>query len=165
MMGKILLIAHEEHLRDNLAISLTDEGDHVVTAANGAEGMQCLVHEPFDLVMTDIMMGDRSGFAVMEYIVTQRPETLVIFITGFASTESAIAALRQGAYDYIAKPFETDMLLLAVKRALEKIRDVTERRRAEAQLRHQLDFTEAITTHLDEGVYALDTGGRLTFMN
>jgi PAS domain S-box-containing protein len=165
MLGKILLMEDEEHLLDNLEILLTDEGYHVVTAKNGEEGIQCLVQEPFDIVITDIMMGDMSGFAIMEYIVAHRLDTLVIFITGFASTESAIAALRQGVYDYIAKPFEMDMLLIAVKRALEKIRDVTERRRAEAQLRHQLDFTEAITTHLGEGIYALDTHGRLTFMN
>jgi len=121
-MEKILIIEDEEHLRENLGCLLTDEGYHVVTAEDGEEGMQCLVQEPFDLVITDIMMGHVSGFAILEYVVTQRLETLVIFITGFASTESAVAALRQGVYDYIAKPFDIDMLLIAVKRALEKLR-------------------------------------------
>jgi DNA-binding NtrC family response regulator len=121
-MEKILIIEDEEHLRDNLGFLLTDEGYHVVTAEDGEEGIQCLVQEPFDLVITDIMMGNVSGFAVLEYVVTHRLDALVIFITGFASTESAIAALRQGVYDYIAKPFDIDMLLIAVKRALEKVR-------------------------------------------
>ncbi len=121
-MEKILIIEDEEHLRENLDLLLTDEGYHVVTAENGEEGIQCLVQEPFDLVITDIMMGNVSGFAVMDYIVTHTLDTLVIFITGYASTDSAIAALRKGVYDYIAKPFDIDMLLIAVKRALEKIR-------------------------------------------
>ena len=121
-MEKILIIEDEEHLRENLDLLLTDEGYHVVTAENGEEGIQCLVQEPFDLVITDIMMGNVSGFAVLEYVVTHRLDTLVIFITGFASTDSAITALRKGVYDYIAKPFDIDMLLIAVKRALEKIR-------------------------------------------
>jgi DNA-binding NtrC family response regulator len=121
-MEKILIIEDEEHLRDNLGFLLTDEGYHVVTAEDGEEGIQCLVQEPFDLVITDIMMGNVSGFAVLEYVVTHRLDALVIFITGFASTESAIAALRQGVYDYIAKPFDIDMLLIVVKRALEKLR-------------------------------------------
>ena len=133
MMGKILIIEDEEHLRENLDLLLTDEGYHVVTAEDGEEGIQCLVQEPFDLVITDIMMGNVSGFGVMDYIATHTLDTLVIFITGFASTDSAIAALRKGAYDYIAKPFDIDMLLIAVKRALEKLR-----------LQH------AITTHIQE---------------
>ncbi len=121
-MEKILIIEDEEHLRENLGDLLTDEGYRVVTAEDGEEGIQCLVQEPFDLVITDIMMGNVSGFAVLEYVVTQRLDTLVIFITGFASTESVIAALRQGVYDYIDKPFDIDMLLVVVKRALEKLR-------------------------------------------
>ena len=122
MMEKILVIEDEEHLRDNLELLLTDEGYHVVTAENGKEGIQCLVQEPFDLVITDIIMGDVGGFAVMEYVATHTLDTLVIFITGYASTDSVIAALRQGVYDYIAKPFDIDMLLIAIKRALEKAR-------------------------------------------
>jgi len=121
-MEKILIIEDEQHLRENLEYLMTDEGYQVVTAKDGEEGMQCLAQEPFDLVITDIMMGNVGGFAVLEYIVTHMFDTLVIFITGFASTESTIAALRQGVYDYIAKPFDIDTLLIAVKRALEKLR-------------------------------------------
>ena len=122
MMEKILIIEDEEHLRDNLELLLTDEGYHVVTAENGTEGIQCLVQAPFDLVITDIIMGDVGGFAVMEYVATHTLDTPVIFITGYASTDSVIAALRQGVYDYIVKPFDIDMLLIAIKRALEKAR-------------------------------------------
>ncbi len=122
MMEKILVIEDEEHLRDNLELLLTDEGYHVVTAENGKEGIQCLVQAPFDLVITDIIMGDVGGFAVLEHVVTHTLDTPVVFITGYASTDSVIAALRQGVFDYIAKPFDIDMLLMAIKRALEKVR-------------------------------------------
>ncbi len=122
MMEKILVIEDEEHLRDNLELLLTDEGYHVVTAENGKEGIHCLVQAPFDLVITDIIMGDVGGFAVLEHVVTHTLDTPVIFITGYASTESAMAALRQGVFDYIAKPFDMDILLMAIKRALEKVR-------------------------------------------
>jgi DNA-binding NtrC family response regulator len=119
-MEKILIIEDEEHLRDNLGFLLTDEGYHVVTAEDGEEGIQCLVQAPFDLVITDIIMGDVGGFAVLEHVVTHTLDTPVVFITGYASTDSVIAALRQGVYDYIAKPFDIDVLLIAIKRALEK---------------------------------------------
>jgi DNA-binding NtrC family response regulator len=122
MMEKILIIEDEEYLRDNLELLLTDEGYYVATAQNGEEGIQCLVQAPFDLVITDIMMGDVGGFAILEHVVTHTLDTPVIFITGYASTDSVIAALRQGVYDYITKPFDIDMLLIAIKRALEKAR-------------------------------------------
>ncbi len=102
----------------------------------GKRAFSAFVQEPFDLVITDIFMGNvggfavmeyvathtLGGFAVMEYVATHTLDTLVIFITGYASTDSVIAALRQGVCDYIAKPFDIDMLLMAIKRALEKVR-------------------------------------------
>jgi DNA-binding NtrC family response regulator len=120
MMEKILIIEDEEHLRDNLELLLTDEGYHVATAQNGEEGIQCLMQAPVDLVITDIFMGNVGGLAVMEYVATHTLDTLVIFITGYASTDSVITALRQGVCDYITKPFDIDMLLMAITRALEK---------------------------------------------
>jgi DNA-binding response OmpR family regulator len=122
MPGKILIIEDEKRLRTNLKLLLTSEGYTVSTAADGEEGLAYLQQEPCDLVITDIMMGEVNGFQVMEYIAKHTPETLVIVITGFASTESVVEALRKGAYDYIAKPFEIEMILISIERALEKVR-------------------------------------------
>jgi two-component system, NtrC family, sensor kinase len=122
MSGKILVIEDEKRLRTNMGILLTDEGYHVVTVGNGKEGLQYLTQEPFDLIITDIVMDDMNGFEVMEHIAMHGLDTLVIVITGFASTDSAIQALRQGAYDYIAKPFDMEMMQISIKRALEKVR-------------------------------------------
>ena len=122
MPGKILIIEDERRLRTNLKLLLTSEGYTVSTAADGEEGLAYLQQEPCDLVITDIMMGEVNGFQVMEYIAKHTPETLVIVMTGFASTESVVEALRKGAYDYIAKPFEIEMVLISIERALEKVR-------------------------------------------
>ena len=122
MPGKILIIEDEKRLRTNLKLLLTSEGYTVATAADGEEGLAYLQQEPCDLVITDIMMGEVNGFQVMEYIAKHTPETLVIVITGFASTESVVEALRKGAYDYIAKPFEIEMILISIERALERVR-------------------------------------------
>ena len=122
MPGKILIIEDEKRLRNNLKLLLTSEGYTVATAADGEEGLAYLQQKPCDLVITDIMMGEVNGFQVMEYIAKHTPETLVIVITGFASTESVVEALRKGAYDYIAKPFEIEMILISIERALERVR-------------------------------------------
>jgi DNA-binding response OmpR family regulator len=118
----ILLIEDEARLRHNLQILLQNEGYCVVTAEHGAEGLQRLQEEPFDLVITDLVMPKMDGFQVMEYLQDHYRDTVVVVITAYASTESAIQALRRGAYDYIAKPFDIDLLHIVIKRALEKSR-------------------------------------------
>lgn len=119
---RILLVEDETRLRNNLKILLSRAGYIVTTAANGREGMQYLQHTRFDLVITDLVMDESDGLELMEYLAGRAPETPVIVITGYASTESAIEALRKGAYDYIAKPFEVEMMQASVERALEKVR-------------------------------------------
>ena len=121
MSGNLLIIEDEQRLRNNLKLLLASEGYTVATAADGQEGMELLKQESFDIVITDIMMGDVNGFQIMEYITAHTPATLVIVITGYASTESAVEALRQGAYDYITKPFEIEMIQISIARALEKV--------------------------------------------
>jgi DNA-binding response OmpR family regulator len=118
----ILLIEDETRLRHHLQILLQSEGYYVVTAADGAEGLQKAQAEPFDLVITDLVIPEIDGFQVMEYLQERCPDTVLVAITGYASTESAIQALRRGAYDYIAKPFDVDLLLVVIRRALEKAR-------------------------------------------
>ena len=122
MRGKLLIIEDEKRLRTNLQLLLAAEDYSVSTAADGPEALQYLQRERFDIIITDTMMGGMNGFQAMDYIATHPHDTLVIGITGHASTESAIEALRKGAYDYIAKPFEIDMILLSLARAMEKVR-------------------------------------------
>jgi CheY-like chemotaxis protein len=116
----ILLIEDEPNLRQNLQTLLQSEGYRVVPAEHGAEGLQRLQEECFDLVITDLVMPEIDGFQVMEFLQDHHPETVAVAITAYASTESAIQALRRGAYDYLAKPFDVDLLHIVIKRALEK---------------------------------------------
>jgi DNA-binding NtrC family response regulator len=118
----ILLIEDEPRLRQNLQVLLEEDGYRVVSADDGAEGIQKLQQEPFDLVITDVVMPQVDGFQVMEYLKDHCPDAVVIAITAYVSTESAIEALRLGAYDYLAKPFDVDLMQFVIRRALERAR-------------------------------------------
>jgi len=116
----ILLIEDEARLRENLQTLLQSEGYCVTTAQNGAEGIKRLRQEDFDLVITDLMMPEVDGFQVLEYLKAYSPETVVVVMTAYVSAGSVIDALRKGAYDYLSKPFEFDLMKVTIARALEK---------------------------------------------
>jgi signal transduction histidine kinase len=118
----ILLIEDEPQLRDNLQLLLQSAGYQITTAANGVQGIQQIREQAFDLVITDLVLPGMDGFQVMDYLRGHNPETVVVAITGYVSTESAIRALRKGAYDYLAKPLDVDLMYRVVARALEKVR-------------------------------------------
>jgi CheY-like chemotaxis protein len=149
----ILLIEDEANLRHNLGVLLAGEGYRVVSAADGAEGICKLQEEPFDLVITDVVMPEVDGFQVMEYLKDYAPDAPVVAITGYVSTESAIEALRRGAYDYIAKPFDVDLMQLVVKRALEKARMQKAFRQYMGELERQV---EERTRNLAEANFNLE---------
>jgi CheY-like chemotaxis protein len=116
----ILLIEDEARLRDNLQTLLQSEGYKVTTAQNGAEGIKRLRQESFDLVITDLVMPEVDGYQVLEYLQAYSPETVVVVMTAYVSAVSVIDALRKGAYDYLSKPFEFDLMKVTIGRALEK---------------------------------------------
>jgi C4-dicarboxylate-specific signal transduction histidine kinase len=118
----ILLIEDEPRLRNNLQILLRREGYRVATAQNGQEGVKKAQEEPYDLVITDIVMPDGDGFYVMDHVKAHLPDTVVLAMTAHVSTDSAIEALRGGAYDYLSKPFDFDIMKITIERALEKVR-------------------------------------------
>ena len=104
----------------------------VSTAVGGAEGIRLLARQSFDIVITDLKMPDVDGFAILDYLARNQPETVVIVISGFASIDSVIKALRQGAYDYITKPSTPELLVHSLRRALDYLRLRRARQRAEA---------------------------------
>src|SRR5262244_820916 len=112
----ILLIEDELQLRANLQLLLQSAGYEVTTAANGAEGLQQLREHAFDLVITDLVMPGVDGFQVMDDLRDHSPDTVVVAMTGYVSTESAIQALRKGAYDYLTKPLDVDLVYNVVER-------------------------------------------------
>jgi diguanylate cyclase (GGDEF)-like protein len=121
--GKVrLLVADdEESLRGTLSILLEEEGYEVTAVASGEEALAKFGDDPFPLVITDIRMGGMSGIELLSEVKRLHPETEVIIITSYASLDTAVLALRSGAYDYIMKPFEDiELVTTAVARAVER---------------------------------------------
>ncbi len=119
---RILVVDDEKRICDSIRLLLQRRGYEVFIASNGEEALEFLLKEPVDLVITDLMMPKVDGFALLEQVCKRYPHTLVIVITGYSSMRSSIEALRSGAYDYLVKPFDLDILSLSVEKALDKIR-------------------------------------------
>jgi len=133
----ILIVDDERSMQEFLEIFLRREG-HLVTAVSGAtEARERLAADEFDLVVTDMQMPDGSGLDVLGAVQEHCCEVPVIMITAFATTDSAIAAMKEGAYDYVTKPFNVDEFGVVVANALEKNRLTRENRRLRTELRSQ----------------------------
>jgi len=120
--GRILIVEDEKSMREVLKILLEGERYEVVSASDGLEGLSYLTNDIFDLVITDIKMPKVDGFELLKKTKEISPDTIVIMITAFGTTEAAIEAMKSGAYDYINKPFKIDEIRLIVEKALEKKR-------------------------------------------
>ena len=115
----ILLVEDEKMLRESLAELLRDEGYQVAEASNGREGYDQILKQPFDLVITDMRMPEMDGMTLLQNIQKAAPSTPVVVITAFGTVESAVAAMRTGAADYLIKPVQFEDVLVRVRRALE----------------------------------------------
>jgi two-component system response regulator PilR (NtrC family) len=119
-MNRILIVDDEQSMRELLSILLRKEGYEVVTAENGASALKAIQREIFDLVITDLRMPQFDGMALLKSVKDVSPDTIVIIITAFGTTEGAERARDLGAYDYIGKPFNNDEIKLVIHNALEK---------------------------------------------
>jgi two-component system response regulator PilR (NtrC family) len=126
--GTILVIDDEEIMREILDALLTREGYTVRLASSGAEGLDLARALPFDAAFVDIMMPGLDGIATLDELKRIDEDLAVIIITAYASVENAILAMKSGAFDYIAKPFKNDEVLVVLRNALERRRLVTENR-------------------------------------
>ncbi|MDH4238546.1 MAG: sigma-54 dependent transcriptional regulator [Phycisphaerae bacterium] len=118
--ANILVIDDEETMRDSCRQTLSRDGHRVEVAEDGSKGLSLLEAESFDLVILDLKMPGLSGMEVLKKIKQNDPEAMVIVITGYATVESAVEAMRRGAYDFIPKPFTPNSLRVIVKRALDR---------------------------------------------
>ncbi len=117
---RILVVDDEENIRTIIKRSFQKEGFIVSTASSGNEALKELSRSSFDLVITDLRMPDGDGITLLKQIHSLYPETMVMVITAYASTESAIEAMKAGAIDYIIKPINIEELRIIVRNALEK---------------------------------------------
>ncbi len=120
-MGRVLVVDDEASMRDFLGICLRRAGHEVELAASGAVALAALSARAADVVVTDLRMpGEVDGLGLLTAVRTRYPDTEVILVTAFATADTALAAMKQGAYDYLTKPFKVDEINAVIGRALEK---------------------------------------------
>ena len=124
--ASILVIDDEEIMREILDALLTREGYHVRLAASGEEGLELARSEPFDAAIVDVMMPGLDGIATLQELRKLDDDLPVLMITAFASVETAIAAMKMGAFDYITKPFKNDEVMVVLRNAVERRQLVAE---------------------------------------
>ncbi|MGB9640282.1 MAG: sigma-54-dependent transcriptional regulator, partial [Anaerolineales bacterium] len=119
---KILVIDDETGIREGTKRALSAQGYEVDTAENGEQGLELIKKNRYDLILLDVMMPGISGIELIEKIHQVDPETVCIIITGYATVEMAVRAIKEGAYDFLTKPFTVDDLLIVVNQGLERRR-------------------------------------------
>jgi DNA-binding NtrC family response regulator len=142
--ARILVVDDEEDLRLGLAETLQGEGHQVETAGDGWKALEQARTARFDLALVDLKMPGPDGMMVLDQLKQLSPETLVVMITGHATVESAVAAMRLGAYDYLAKPFKLDQVRLVVRRAVEQKRLADENRWLRQEVEHYHRFEQIV---------------------
>lgn len=169
---KILIVDDEKIIRDGCNRILSKENIEVHLAENGEMGLEKIRDKAFDCLLLDLMMPGLSGMQVLDEIRKAHPELIVIVITGYATVENAVEAMKRGAYDFIAKPFTPDQLRLVVRRALEKIYLIREaemlRLERERSLRDIATEKSRITTIIScmaDGVLVVDREGNIVLNN
>jgi two-component system, NtrC family, response regulator AtoC len=146
MRETILLVDDEQNTREALSIALRREGYNIIPASNGGEGMKLLEKEPVDLIITDLMMPGVTGMDLLDFARKNRPEVMVIMITGHASVETAITAMKNGAFDYITKPIKLDEVKIIIHQATDKRNLLLENISLKKELKGKYTFDNIIGT-------------------
>ena len=147
MKARILVVDDEPPQLEILRLILGSEGYEVATAPSGRGALAALRREPFDLVLTDLKMADLSGIALLQEILREQPGACVVLMTAHGSIDSAVEAMRQGAFDYLTKPLDREVLLLVVSRAVERASLVSENRRLREELRGRFRVENLVGAH------------------
>ena len=140
----ILVIDDEKTQRDILADILRDAGYAVTCAADGDEGLRQIEESGYALILTDLKMPGKDGFAVLEEALKINPHCQTIIMTAFGSIPSAVNAIKNGAYDYLTKPFKKDELLHVIARAAEKVRLLEENERLKNEVAQRYTYHNLI---------------------
>ena len=143
----ILVVDDEKSQRDILTVILEGEGYTVETASNVVQALHLHKNRPADLVLTDLSMPERDGLSLLEEMRKLAPEALVVVITAYGTVDSAVQAMKKGAFDYLTKPLDREELLITVSRAFEKLHLVKENRRLRQQLQETFRMESIIGHH------------------
>jgi cyclic di-GMP phosphodiesterase len=137
--SRILIVDDEMRVREILSRKLTDDGYNCLTAQDGNAALKMLKTDPVELVLLDVMMPGRSGQEVLKEIKSKYPDTAVVMVTAIADVQTAIGLMRMGAYDYIIKPVELNVLSVSLDRALEKRKLIIENRDYQMHLEQRVE--------------------------
>jgi len=140
----LLVVDDDPVTIDLLNEVLSNEGYEVSTALSGEEAIAQGKDQPFDIIITDVRMGEKDGMDVLRFFKKNTPEATVIMITAFGSIETAIEAIREGAYDYVSKPFKLEEIKFTVQRALEQRRLIQENKHYRQELLDKYQFKNVI---------------------
>jgi two-component system phosphate regulon sensor histidine kinase PhoR len=170
--AKILVVDDERIIREGCSRLLTKAGHEVITAQNGQEALDILKQEHFDMVLLDIKMPEMDGMQVMEVLRENQTDLLVLVITGYASIETAVEAMKAGAYDLLIKPFSADALRIAVNRALDHLRlawEMEELKKEQARslkdIANEQSRVRTIMNSMACGILVTDDENRLVLYN
>jgi len=149
---KLLVVDDEAGMRKSLAIMLRREGYAATEAAGGKEALEQVGREVFDLIVVDLNMDDLSGLEVLRHVKQMSPDVEVILMTAYGTIESAVEAMKLGAFDFVTKPFQPEEILLRVRNAADKrqLRQEVHRLRAEVQSATGLDRIVGVSESIRE---------------
>ncbi|MBW2612740.1 MAG: response regulator [Deltaproteobacteria bacterium] len=155
---KILVVDDEMRIREGCQEILNQEGFEVSTADSGKKGLEMIAREHFDIVLLDLMMPEISGLDVLPEVKSSHPDTVVIVITGYATIEHSIEAMKAGAFDFIPKPFSPEQLKVVVSKAIEYTRALQDIAKEKSRRR-------GLINRLSDGVMATDDQERVVLAN
>ncbi len=142
--GSLLVVDDDKHICAAMADYLRGLGHRTETATSGSQALARIREFNFEVVLCDVNLGDQDGFQVLEWVVQNKPETAVILITGYGTIESAVEAIRMGAFDYLTKPVIDDELNFSIQRALGQRKIVEENKNLRAQLDEKYGLSNII---------------------
>jgi DNA-binding NtrC family response regulator len=141
---KILVVDDEDYMREVVRTALEGVGYEVEEAADGKAALAMLRQHPYDVIITDLRLPRTSGEVILKEATSLSPETVVIVMTGFGNIQSAVEAIRRGAYDYLPKPFQIDELVMRVDKGLEEQQLKSENRLLKDELQDKYHFSNLV---------------------
>ena len=146
-LGTVLVVDDEPKQLEILKIILTREGYEVETSANGEEALQLLRSSPPQVLLTDLKMPGMDGIALLEEALREAPTCSAVVMTAHGTVDTAVEAMKKGAFDYLTKPLDRERLLLVLERAMETVRLRGENRRLRAQLHDRFHLDNIVGDH------------------
>jgi two-component system response regulator PilR (NtrC family) len=144
MKSRVLVVDDEESIREFLEIMLRKEGYEVSTVEDGQKALEVIKKKSFDLVISDLQMPNMTGIELLKHVKDQYPDMLFMMITAFGTTETAVEAMKLGAYDYITKPFKIDEVRLNIANALRSQNLEVENRTLKKELNKEYSFQNLV---------------------